>query len=205
MIANSVLKYRLARKWHYRVTRFFPRHCNLFAHNDVSLRGVSGRFTARIASVRGNGEKLEALFKFWTGYLASGVEGVAGLIIAFAALQASVRALLLFFGRDKGNSRNQVPQTENIRLRLGRWLALALEFELGADILRTAIAPTWAEIGQLAAIAAIRTLLNYFLQQEIDRAARRQPDLALQSQTPPGEPGAESAGGATRHMRNAFH
>ncbi len=78
----------------------------------------------------------------------------------------------------------QEPQTEHIRLRLGRWLALALEFELGADILRTAIAPTWGEIGQLAAIAAIRTLLNYFLQKEIDRAARRQPEMALQTHTP---------------------
>ncbi|MFC7735153.1 DUF1622 domain-containing protein [Roseomonas sp. GCM10028921] len=57
-------------------------------------------------------------------------------------------------------------------LRLGRWLALALEFELGADILRTAIAPTWSEIGQLAAIAAVRTALNFFLQREIDGAPR---------------------------------
>lgn len=127
---------------------------------------------------------MEALFKLWTGYLASGVEAVAGLIIAFAAIQATIRAILLFFGKgDKGQG-SQEPQTENIRLRLGRWLALALEFELGADILRTAIAPTWAEIGQLAAIATIRTLLNYFLQKEIDRAARRQPDIALQAHTP---------------------
>jgi lipase chaperone LimK len=49
-----------------------------------------------------------------------------------------------------------------------------LEFELAADIVRTAIAPNWQQIGQLAAIAAIRTLLNYFLQQEIDRAAKPQ-------------------------------
>lgn len=49
--------------------------------------------------------------------------------------------------------------------------------ELGADILRTAVAPTWSEIGQLAAIATLRTALNFFLQQEIDRAAiRRQPE-----------------------------
>jgi len=72
-----------------------------------------------------------------------------------------------------------------IRLRFGRWLALALEFELGADILRTAITPTWYEIGQLAAIATIRTALNYFLQQEIDRAAERQEQL-LRQQRPDG-------------------
>lgn len=127
---------------------------------------------------------MEALFKIWTGYLASGVEAIAGLLIALAALQATLRAILLFFRKAAQGPGSQEPQTENIRLRLGRWLALALEFELGADILRTAIAPTWAEIGQLAAIATIRTLLNYFLQKEIDRAARRQPDIALQTHTP---------------------
>jgi uncharacterized membrane protein len=128
---------------------------------------------------------VEELLKLWTGYLASGVEGIAGLLIAFAVLQATVRALLLFASGAGESAPAQEPQTEAIRLRLGRWLALALEFELGADILRTAIAPTWTEIGQLAAIATIRTLLNYFLQQEIDRAARRQPNMALQAHTPP--------------------
>ena len=114
---------------------------------------------------------MEALFKLWTGYLVLGIEGVAGLIIVLAALQATIGVIRLFIGRNKRSVSMQEPQTENIRLRLGRWLALALEFELGADILRTAIAPTWTEIGQLAAIATIRTLLNYFLQQEIDRAS----------------------------------
>jgi len=57
---------------------------------------------------------------------------------------------------------------EAVRLRLGRWLAVALEVELAADILRTAVAPTWNEVGQLAAIVVLRTVLNYVLQQEIE-------------------------------------
>jgi uncharacterized membrane protein len=57
-------------------------------------------------------------------------------------------------------------------LALGRSLALSLEFLLGADILRTAVEPSWDEIGRLAAIAAIRTALNYFLQREIAQDAR---------------------------------
>ncbi|MFD1731493.1 DUF1622 domain-containing protein [Deinococcus malanensis] len=65
------------------------------------------------------------------------------------------------------------PDQEIARLHLARWLAVALEFTLAADILRTAIAPTWEEIGKLAAIAALRTLLNYFLQQEIENHDRR--------------------------------
>jgi hypothetical protein len=53
------------------------------------------------------------------------------------------------------------------RLTLARFLALALEFQLGADILSTAVAPSWDAIGKLAAIAVIRTALNYFLGREM--------------------------------------
>ncbi len=56
-----------------------------------------------------------------------------------------------------------------IRLILARYLALALEFQQGADILGTAISPSWYTIGKLAAIAIIRTVLNYFLSQEMEK------------------------------------
>jgi uncharacterized membrane protein len=62
------------------------------------------------------------------------------------------------------------PQMESynrIRLTLARYLALALEFQLGADILSTAIAPSWDQIGKLGAIAVIRTALNFFLTMEM--------------------------------------
>ncbi|MBA2732747.1 MAG: DUF1622 domain-containing protein [Acidobacteria bacterium] len=62
------------------------------------------------------------------------------------------------------------PQLESfnrVRLTLARFLALALEFQLAADILSTAIAPSWDQIGKLGAIAVIRTLLNYFLMREM--------------------------------------
>lgn len=113
---------------------------------------------------------MQELFKSFTVMLASGVEASAGLIIALAAIQATFRAVRLFFLKvipDKENGKT------NIRLSLGRWLALALEFELAADILRTAVAPTWNEIGQLAAIVVLRTVLNYFLEREIERAEPR--------------------------------
>ena len=54
-----------------------------------------------------------------------------------------------------------------VRLTLARYLAVALEFQLAADLLSTAIAPTWTAIGKLASIAAVRTALNYFLGREI--------------------------------------
>lgn len=117
---------------------------------------------------------LTDLVKDATLVAATCTEAVAGVVIVVAVVEAALRTSLLVVRRpsaaDPGASHEA---KEEIRLRLGRWLALALEFELGADILRTAIAPTWSEIGQLAAIAAVRTALNYFLQQEIDKAAVR--------------------------------
>lgn len=56
-----------------------------------------------------------------------------------------------------------------VRLVLGRFLALGLEFQLASDLLRTAVAPSFEEIGKLAAVAAIRTMLNYFLSREISQ------------------------------------
>ena len=55
-----------------------------------------------------------------------------------------------------------------VRLKFGLWLALALEFQLGADILNTTIAPSTEALVRLAVIAVIRTFLNYFLNKEIE-------------------------------------
>ena len=63
-----------------------------------------------------------------------------------------------------------------IRLTLARYLALALEFQLGADILSTAIAPGWEQIGRLGAIAVIRTALNFFLSKEMQEERRQSGD-----------------------------
>jgi len=54
-----------------------------------------------------------------------------------------------------------------LRLLFGRFLVLALEFQLAADIVGTAVAPSWEQIANLAAIALIRTFLSYFLNREI--------------------------------------
>ena len=97
-------------------------------------------------------------------YVARGVELAAAVIIAIAALEATINALSLFVRR------GAPPEAKNaVRLSFARWLALGLEFELAADILRTAITPTWNDIEQLAAIAALRTALNYFLAKEIEK------------------------------------
>ncbi len=105
--------------------------------------------------------------KWGIEFLARGVELAAAVVIGIAAAEATVKALLLFVTR----SAPPAAKTE-VRLTLGRWLAVGLEFELAADILRTAVSPSWNEIGQLAAIAVLRTALNFFLAREIEREAR---------------------------------
>lgn len=74
-----------------------------------------------------------------------------------------------------------------VRLSLGRFLALGLEFQLASDILRTAIAPSFREIGQLAAVATIRTALNFFLSREI-REEREQVEGPKAGSTAPMRP-----------------
>jgi uncharacterized membrane protein len=96
------------------------------------------------------------------GYLKLAIEAVGAAIVGFGALATVVVYLLSVFGIRKRS------YTE-IRLFLGRYLALGLEFQLGSDILSTAVAPTIAEVKILAAIVVIRTALNYFLSKEIER------------------------------------
>lgn len=58
------------------------------------------------------------------------------------------------------------------RMKLGHSLLLGLDFLIGADILRTVVTPNWNDIGQLASIIAIRTILNFFLMRELEQEER---------------------------------
>jgi hypothetical protein len=60
-------------------------------------------------------------------------------------------------------------------LRFAGWILLSLEFALGADIIRTAIAPTWDDVGKLGAIAAIRTFLGFFLGRDLETVEEAEP------------------------------
>jgi len=107
---------------------------------------------------------MEELFKLMASRIALGVELTAALVIAYGALEAIVS---LFIPRPKNPGDKLFHKRREIFLRFGVWLILGLEFELAADIVRSAISPTWSEIGQLGAIAAIRTVLNYFLERDV--------------------------------------
>jgi len=112
---------------------------------------------------------VEAVIKEFAGYVALGVEGCAALFILIGALESVYLLLRDAFRRRATGERwsSTLGHKKWVWIHFARWLVLALEFELAADILRTSITPTWNEIGQLAAIALIRTFLNYFLSKDV--------------------------------------
>jgi uncharacterized membrane protein len=105
---------------------------------------------------------LEAQFGEIASYIALVIEAGAVLVVSFGAVQAftSVAAGAFRGGADELQGRE-------IWLRFATWILLGLEFALAADLVRTAVAPTWEDISKLAVIATIRTMLNYFLAKDI--------------------------------------
>ena len=102
-------------------------------------------------------------------WLKLGVELVGATIIFLGILTAGILLVKALLAR-------RTADFTAIRLTLARYLALALEFQLGADILSTAIAPSWEQIGKLGAIAVIRTALNFFLSKEMQEERKQSGD-----------------------------
>jgi uncharacterized membrane protein len=110
---------------------------------------------------------LESVLRELAQYVALGAELGAVLLIAVGTLEALYRTLrAVLAGMVSPGERKA------IWLRFAVWILLALEFALAADIARTVIAPTWDDVGKLAAIAAIRTFLNFFLERDIEKGER---------------------------------
>lgn len=102
-------------------------------------------------------------------WLRLGVEAIGAVIVACGVLISAVRVLRVIGGNPPKNF-------VDVRIAFARYLALALEFQLAADILSTAIAPTWDQIGKLGAVAVIRTALNFFLTREMRDEQQSSPD-----------------------------
>jgi uncharacterized membrane protein len=95
-------------------------------------------------------------------------------VFVLVRLVEAAAVLIIFAGAALGFARfagavllRRVDRFTPVRLEVGRFLALGLEFQLASDLLRTAVAPSFTEIGKLAAVATIRTALNFFLAREI--------------------------------------
>jgi len=95
------------------------------------------------------------------------VEIAAVLVIAFGAAEAFAKVVALVLKPAAPHGARKA-----IWRRFGMWLLLGLEFALAADIIGSVVSPTWEDIGQLGAIAVIRTFLNYFLEHDLEKAER---------------------------------
>jgi uncharacterized membrane protein len=92
------------------------------------------------------------------------IEAAAVLVVAFGSAEAFIGLTLVARPASGHGVRKAIWR------RFGTWLLLGLEFALAADIIQSVLSPTWQDIGQLGAIAAIRTFLNYFLEKDLDAA-----------------------------------
>jgi len=130
-----------------------------------------------------HGDRLmEEIFREVASATALAIEAIVVLVVAIGAAEAAIGAVKLI-GRDRlfRNERRE------LWVRFAGWILLALEFALAADIIRTAVAPTWDEIGKLAAIAAIRTVLNFFLSRDIETIQERRLEIEAADRAPRGE------------------
>jgi len=102
---------------------------------------------------------MEEIAKQITINVSHAVEILAALITGIAVIQTIYSYIIQL--------KSSRISKEDIRIQFGNSVAVSLELLLGADVLATAVAPSWSDIGKLAAIAAIRTALNYFLGREL--------------------------------------
>ena len=124
-------------------------------------------------------ENIEHNLAFTITILTLLLEAAAAFCILLGFLQIAKIAI-------SNNRKSHRDPFVQIRLMFGKWLILALELQLGADILATTGNPQFSDLGKLAAIAVIRTFLNYFLYQELnEELKRKQQSLNQSSSTDP--------------------
>ena len=93
------------------------------------------------------------------------VEAVAVLTVAYGSVEAFIKLLAVVARPNTSHGARKA-----IWRNYGVWLLLGLEFELASDIIGSVVSPSWQDIGELGAIAVIRTFLNYFLEKDLDSA-----------------------------------
>ena len=96
------------------------------------------------------------------------IDAMALVIAAAGTAIAFLWAVRLMFSHADGHERRAV------WINYSRWLVAALTFQLAADIVESSITASWDAVGRLAAIAVIRTFLNYFLERDLAEVRERQ-------------------------------
>jgi len=112
---------------------------------------------------------MESLLEELARYVTLSIELIAVVIIAIGSVEAVIKVFSIMLKRRASNL-----DKRRVWLHYARWLVAGLTFQLAADIVHTAVAPTWDDIGRLAAVAAIRTLLTYFLDHDMEKTRELQ-------------------------------
>lgn len=112
---------------------------------------------------------MEELFKTIAEHIGLVIEAIGILMIAIGTLVALAKVLQHIFVKRRSND-----EQRDVYLQYAGWLVAGLTFQLAGDIVHTAIAPNWDDIGKLAAIALIRTFLTYFLDRDMESMREKQ-------------------------------
>jgi uncharacterized membrane protein len=100
------------------------------------------------------------------------IDMMALIVIVIGTVEAFVAGGWVLISSRSGHEKRDV------WLRYARWLVAGLTFQLAADILETAITPSWEEIAKVGATALIRTFLNFFLERDLSEVRTRQHEAA---------------------------
>ena len=102
--------------------------------------------------------------------LSIGIIGIA--VIVWGVLRTLVRGVILEF--TKCRLEHTCCEREGLRREFGSYLLLALEFLIAADIVGTISHPTLEELAVLGSIVAIRTVISFFLNREMQIAREQE-------------------------------
>ena len=108
---------------------------------------------------------MEEVVRLSAGYVAVSIELIGIVVVTIGTVEAAVAVCRMLFTPTSPADRQLA------WLKYMHWLAAGLTFQLAGDIVHTAVTPTWDDVGKLAAIAAVRTFLTYFLERDIKGAS----------------------------------
>jgi len=105
----------------------------------------------------------EELFRPFLQYLTLGIDVAAGVVIAISVIRGFIMYLKLL----RRSPLEQTKEEEGIKRFVGNGLILALDLEVGSDIIKTILAPSESDLIALAVIVAIRITLSWSLSREV--------------------------------------
>jgi uncharacterized membrane protein len=109
---------------------------------------------------------------FVTEYAILVIDALALVIIVVGTIEAFIGSLRMTLSSRSGR------EQRDAWLRYARWLVAGLTFQLAADIIETSITANWDAVGRIAAVAVIRTFLDYFLERDMTDVRERRPATA---------------------------